>query len=362
MRRTTQAVAVIAGLIGLLSAGCQDMYLSDNIDIDFDFHPLRGASDSLHTPYVLGTEVTIYAHDALDDDEESWRLECLDESVLRVDEHLDGHIRCTAVGVGTAELRVYDESGEVVHTGEVEVRAPNRSQLYAHGPLIIGQEAGDPRVGEGETIRVLEGGMASFLVRYFDGDQRLYGNGVLVAESAGQIELFEETTFLAENREWLQLRPNATGFFNVELYAGDLEVGSVRVEGVTASEVDHVELIGQSERGADTDDPLVILAQAYDEDGDPVYGVEYQWDVGGFEQSDTGDLYRYSFDSSYDVELAARFQGHEDQILIHSNGGYVDSTNDLGCNLAGGRPGLPVVPVALLLLGLAVARQRRRRR
>ena len=363
MRNLNSAFYLLVGLVLLVSTGCQDMYLADDIDLVFDFDPLDGASDTLHSPYVLGTEVTIFADDALhdDDEEDSWQLESSDESVLRIDSAGGGYIRCTAVGVGSADISVYDDNGERVHTGTVEVRAPTRAEIYAHGPLLIGRSDEEARIDG--TVHVLQGGLASFLVRYFDGNQRLYGNGVLTAESVGtdQIDLFEETTYVFENREWLQMRPIIANTFSVELFAGEIPVAELTVEGVTPAEVDHVDLQGETERGADEEDNLCVLAQAYDGDGNPVYGAEFIWEVDGLEQTQMGDLYMYDYDPDESVDLTADFQGMVASIDIHSSGGHVSSTNNLGCSATGRPAALPEIAVFLgfVVVGVVLARRRR---
>jgi len=205
--------------------------------------------------------------------------------------------------------------------------------------------------------------MATFLVRYFDGNQRLFGNGVLRAESVGtdQIELFEETTYVFENREWLQMRPIIANTFAVELFAGDIQVAQFTVEGVTPSEVDRIDLLGESEQGADEEDTLCVLAQAYDRDGHPVYGAEFNWNVNEFEQTQMGDLYLYDYDPDFTVDLSAEFEGLEARISIHSSGGHVSSTNLLGCSSAGRPASLPeaALVLGLSVLGFTIARRRR---
>ena len=361
MRNTTRSVMVLGVMVGLASAGCSDMYLADDIDLELDFNALEGASDTLHTPYVQGTQVVIYAHDALDDDEPSWRLESSDQSVLRVAEHGDGFIRCTAVGAGTAAVRVYDEDGDRVHSGTIEVRAPTRAELYAHGPLIIGRSDEEAHVAG--TIRVVQGGTATFLVRYFDGDQELFGNGVLSAVAAGddQLELFEETSFLFENREWLQMRPITASTMELDLYGDGLPVGHFTVQGVMPIDVDHIELIGESERGAADEESLAVLAQGYDRDGNAIYGIEFLWNVDGVLQPGMGDLYRYEYDADADVDVEASFQDMTAGATIHSGGGYVSSTNIIGCSATAAAPGPVSTPILLVFAMLTVALARRRR-
>jgi hypothetical protein len=356
----------ICGLVAIGSTGCRDMYLADDIDLDFDWSPLEGVGSTLHTPYVVGTTVQIDAEDALDDDDNvDFTLESSDDSVLRIDSQADGHAHCTAVGEGESEIRVFDGGGEQIYSQTVSVRAPTRAELYFHGPLILG--LGYEEALADSTLRILRGGMGTFMVRYYDVDELLYGNGVLAAASDAEdqgISLYEEQTYLFENREWLQISALELGTYDVTLFAGDAEVGHGVVEVVDESAVDDFELIGESTGGATDDDSLAVLAQAYDDDGNPLYGVEYTWDLDGVDEGGMGDLFRYTYDRDSEVPLGATRDGMRQEITIYASGGYVSSTNNIGCSTAGAAPGAPSLPVAagaaLLLLGLSRPRRRGR--
>jgi MYXO-CTERM domain-containing protein len=104
---------------------------------------------------------------------------------------------------------------------------------------------------------------------------------------------------------------------------------------------------------------LVALAQAYDSAGRAIYGVDYSWAVDGQTEIGLGDLYRYTFDPKLPKALAATFDGHDAVAMIHSGGGFVDSSNNLGCSAV---PGGAARPVALLLVAAALALCLRRRR
>ena len=67
-----------------LLAGCSNVYLSDDIDLEFDFAPVFvEKADELHLPYVLGAEVTIGAYLHGDDSHE--------EDDIRKLEHIGTH-------------------------------------------------------------------------------------------------------------------------------------------------------------------------------------------------------------------------------------------------------------------------------
>ncbi len=360
MMMSRYAVLGLVLFFALGASGCRDMYLSDDIDIDFNWTPIEGRGDTLHTPYVVGTEVVISANDNLDssDNELGWTMTSTDEGVLRIDSVWDGRAQCVAVGAGTAEIRVHDNDGEHIYSGDIEVREPTRAELFAHGPLIIGWNS-DEALVEG-PIRILAGGMGTFLIRYYDGDDRLYGNGVLEARAADDsqdIGLEARQSYLSENREWLSISPHIPGVYDVELFAGDIPVGQGVVEAVDVDEIDQIILLGQSEIWAQDDDWLTVLAQAYDSSGNPIYGAEYIWDIDGELDTEMGDLYRYEYEDDRSVHLSADFYGLRDEIEIHSSGGYVDSTNNIGCSATGSSPS-GAAPF-LMLLAVVAFRHRR---
>ena len=101
---------------------------------------------------------------------------------------------------------------------------------------------------------------------------------------------------------------------------------------------------------ADDGSQVTVLAQPFDASHRPVYGVDFDWDVDGKQETGEGDLYRYEYDRDTDVHLTARRGAVRSSIDIHSQGGYVDSTNHLGCAASRGetRETAPVVVFAAL--------------
>jgi MYXO-CTERM domain-containing protein len=96
----------------------------------------------------------------------------------------------------------------------------------------------------------------------------------------------------------------------------------------------------------------VALAQAYDANGERIFGVDYDWNVGGVVQQGDGDLYRYQFKSGQFVMVRAQRGTHADAVQIQSEGGHVGSTNHIGCAAGGGGGSLWGGLVGLGLLGL----------
>jgi hypothetical protein len=327
-------------VIMLCASGCRKVQLSDNIDTDFNWRPLEGITGTLHNPYVVGSTVRIYAEDNRRSDKESnWTLESSNENVLHVDSYGEGSIVCTAVGVGESDIYVYDEDGERIHTQTLRVLAPTHTKIYSRGPILVGDGFEAAQIEE--PVRILSGGTATFLVHYYHNDTRLYGTGTLTATSREDVLLYEETTVLLEQREWLQVTPNAEGIATIDLgvKGGDSDqFDSFQIQGVSAEDIHQIDLIGESEDLASDESSLVVLAQAYDAQANPIYGVEYRWDVDGQDITGDGDLYRYVYDHDTQVNLGAHYDELSDDIQIHASSGEVTSTNDLGCSVTSVHP------------------------
>jgi uncharacterized protein (TIGR03382 family) len=357
-RTTTTALMMIAGLA---LAGCDGPELHDDIDLELDFK--LTPSDELHLPYVAGSTVRITATDGDADDERDrfWTLESSDESILRIDQQTEGTATCLAMREGFVTMRVFDEEGEMIHDAEIEVAQPDRVQLLPHGPLIVGIET----PVEDSGINILSGGEATMLVRYFRGDQVLFGNGALRVEtSSPDITAHPETTFVFENREWLQVTPNMPGSHEVALFVGDVSLGTLAVEARTVDEVESIELIEEQDVDfSDVEDGrlMTALGMARLEDGEPIYGVELTWDLDGDGEPGTGDLFRYEFVEDAVSVLGVEFDGMRAEVEIHGEEGFVDSSNDLGCSTSGrgSSSGATFGLGVLLALGASLRRRKR---
>lgn len=165
-----------------------------------------------------------------------------------------------------------------------------------------------------------------------------------------------QQTFLLEDRDWLQFSVMGPGAAQIQLLAGGHPVAVLPVVPVEPAAIQRLRLLGEDEFGARKDQWLVVLAQAYEDAGRAIYGMEYQWDVDGQAAQGMGDIYRYKYDPGRPRDLSARFGGGEARAPIHSSQGYVDSTNHLGCSMAPrAQPGS-----AALLLAIAALLGRRR--
>jgi hypothetical protein len=358
-------VLALAGALALGGCGPK-ITLTDDIDLTWDFAlTFSRFDDTLHTPYVKGAPVSLIVSSSDEhQDLSGWVVKSSDPTIFRVDaiepDAKGGGLtaRGVAVGEGTAQLTVFDADGNEVGHGTAEVLAPDRVELDAHGYLILGKD-GDAPVAE---ARILENGTATYLVRYFRGARELHGNGILSVDAPAGITATPRTTFLFENREWLTLTAAAVADKSIQLYADGTPFAVVPVITVPEADIAQVTILTQSEKGHDDGDWLVALAQAYDGLGRRVFGVDYAWDVDGVQETADGDLYRYSYKKGqYQMVTAAR-AGHSDTTMIQSDGGYVDSSNNIGCAAAPGhtRGAAPLAASALVGLVLVAARRRRR--
>jgi MYXO-CTERM domain-containing protein len=334
--------------------------MTDDIDLTWDLTLTpRRFEDNLHAPYVRGALVTLYARSSDDgDDLRGWTIESSDPEVFRIDAVVPSTgrelvMRGQAVGEGTARLTLRNGDGDAMGAGVAEVMVPDRVELDAHGSLILGRDD-EAAVRE---ARVLVGGEATYLVRYFRGGRELHGNGVLAVEPPAGVTGQARTTFLFENREWLTLGATAEGAGTLRLFADGAPAGELVVVGVPEAAIADVVVLTQGEGGHEDGDWLAALAQAYDAAGERIFGVDYAWDVGGAQQLGDGDLYRYQFRSGRYEMVRAQRGTHSDAAMIQSSGGFVDSTNNVGCAAGGGGGSLAV---GLAALGLIAGRRRRR--
>jgi len=348
---------ILLGLLLSAITGCKTTYIADDVDFDFDFFELV-VGDELHSPYVTGAEVTLSARTHDDDETRAgWALSSSNESVLRIEDQADGRARCRAVAPGFAHIIAFDEDGEQVAEGDVEVRNPTRAELWPHGWLIV-----DAPKREVRPV-ILAGGTATFEVRYFDGDQELFGNSALTVESDQDVTATPRQTMFFERREWLQITPSTEGTRSVRLLAGGQHIAETTIDVVTAADVARIDLVHEADWEAEDDNLVVVLAQPRLEDERPVYGVEFSWDLDGDGQEGLGDLFRYYYEEDHERVLGSEFDGLRAETVIEASRGYVDSSNRLGCNVAHRHDGWGWLIGVTLVVSLRLrSRSTRRRR
>lgn len=347
-------------LLAALVACTPEVKVYDDIDFTWDFGlTLDPVTSSLNTPYVKGAPVTIYIEADDRHDVAGWRVYSSDDSVFRINSIRPGineHklvAQGKAVGEGIATLIIDDGEGDAKGDAAIEVLRPDNVGLAAHGYMIL-DRAEEAVVSD---VRMVEGGTATYLVRYFRGAQELHGNSVLETETPSGITALRRTSFLFENREWLSVTSASRGIQSIGLAADGDPMSAVTVITVPETDIASVKLHGQPEKGHEDGDWLVLLAQSYDASQRKIFGVDYAWEVGGWSETEAGDLYRYKFEANESTFVTAERNGHSDTVDISSDEGFVDSSNRVGCNTSAGGAG---IVVALGLLGL-VGRRRKSR-
>jgi hypothetical protein len=346
-------------LLTALAACGRTVTVTDDFDLTWDFKvtPFDRYVDKLHSPYVRGTQLTIWVTSDDDSDKvQNWEVVSSDPGVLMMmDQEFDGTslgVHALAVGEGPVDLAVIDDHGERVGHGKAEVALPDEVQLAAHGYLIVGQ---DDRAPVSEA-RIALNDTATYLVRYYQGGRELYGNSVLTATVENGVVAEPKQSYLFEKREWLSLTAGAAGPSTTQLLVDGTHISDVQVVSVPATDITDVAVIAQSEQGASNGQWLVVLAQATDTLGRNVFGVDYNWVVNGNAQTADGDLYRYQFTKGDNEVLEVERAGHTDLVNIQSDRGYVDNSNRVGCAAAGGG----TLQLGVLALAWCVRRRRRR--
>jgi hypothetical protein len=325
------ASLVCALSLAAFSLGCEGKQLHDDVDIVFDFDPvldLDADEYHLHSPYVVGTEVTFdYAGDA-----PGWTLESSDPSVMALDPDGRG-VRGVAVGEGTTTLTVRDAKGDVLEEAEVSAWLPDRATLVPNGMAIIGF----PEPTDHATVEV--DGTATFEVLYQRSGNRLFGTGLLSVGGDPDLGAVAVETSFWERREWLQLTPHAVGTATLPLYCGAVTLPPLTVTVVPpGSAVDMTlvydrDLVNSPEDGQS----LTILARVFDGKGEPIYGAEPSWMINEQALAGEGDLFRFEYREEASKSVAATYGGLRADLRFPGEDGHVDSSNNIGCGVAPGR-------------------------
>lgn len=353
----------IAGFLAVATlSGCNDPYkFRDDIDTGFDFlmaitllDRFDADGDLLNGPYVVGAPVGLSVYTRRDNRMDGWTLRSADPDVFTLGEStFDGEAGILAyaglaVGPGLGDIELLDEDGDVRDVVEVDVRVPTRIELQAAGPLFVGGGSFvEPITPE---PRVLAGHIATFRVAYFDGDQELNGNAPL--EAVGDdMDVSIEKTWLFENRDWIHVTPQTEGEHALGIVVDGDPLATVPIHAVPESEIAQIDLYGEEEDGSEEGDSLALLAQAWDAEDRPIYGVEYAWDRAGVEEPGLGDLYRYNYAEADEAVVGANLGEHRAEITIHGEG-WVDSSNNVGCETIQGPKAATIAGVlGLLFLG-----------
>jgi len=284
----TRALMLI-GLWGICSAlaGCQEVTIVDDVDLDFNWNPLTGPSDALHTPYVQGASFSVWVNTTKKQSLHGWQMKSADNGVMTLgtaalssdDEALN--VSAAALKPGSVELSVVDSAGEVRHKRTVEVRFPDRVDILPHGPLLLGESD----VPSEERPQVLHDGTATFLVQYFAGGDRLAGHGALDVVPAANIDAHAERTSFLEDRDWLVIDAQNEGVTgDLTLKVAGQTARTLTVDAVAESAIDHMVLAGGDAKDAHTKDWEVVYAQAFDAQARSIYGVEFAFTATAIKQ------------------------------------------------------------------------------
>ncbi len=352
-----------------LATGCNvdPVYFTDDVDLSFDFIqqllPMFPGADMTHGPYVVGSSFRVFVNTQRSTQSmAAWSCESSDPSVFTVNavsfnrgESADTDwlaVDVTMVGDGEADLVVLD-GDRVVDTTIIDARVPDSAELHAAAPLFV--DTGGLVPTRSDSPQILTGGQATYEVRWFQGGEPIHGHGALSVDAGGEVEVTTEQTWFFESRDWIHVFPLNDGPATFTLRSYGFDVQDVTIHGVSAESVAQIDVFGGQENGAEEGAWLGLMAQATDARGEPIHGVDFAWDRDGVEEYGVGDLYRYEFAPLEEVPMKARFGDvASDEVVIHAAGGYVDSSNYVGCDSS------TVGPTALLgLVGLALARRRR---
>ncbi len=364
-----------------LVIGCgTDAALSDNIELEIQGFELGQPDNTLHSPYVRGAEFKVsgFGEDVPDDAQ----IVSEDKEILRPTSDTRSLTRSfKAEGAGRSAFRVLD-GRDSLRRGGVIVMTANDAKLHFHGDVLLGTATTETEI---ESPKILVGGTATFLVNYYRGKRRLHGHGVLTVEpeegSAWSDTILDRSwhwgvnsgfsgendalrvrvkeTFFSADRDWLQISPKQPGEHTIQLFADGAPIGEVTIQAVTEDDVEAILVRKRSEEDLSEGDAGLALAEAFDLNGERIYGLEYAWDIDGQQQDDEGDLFKYFFDATNPGTLCAVFEEHESITQIHASRGYVGSTNDvaMSCEASGGVHNT-ISLISLLLFGGLIRRRR----
>ena len=353
--------------VALLGGCTSEFTFTDSVNSRFlERAPRAEFGDELSTPYVLGARFTTFIEDREGDANfAGWTVRVADPRVLALREKaprwVDDHtlaLDLEAVGEGTTELLLLDPSGEVQGSASAEVRVPTRAQLFASAIAALEDE--DFR-GETPHPQILAGGTASFVVQYLADDLRLQGSTQLEVATTPAIEAVIQHSRAADNRDIVQISTGEPGLEALELWVGGLQLQRVEVDVVGPEAVAAIDLIHRKGvSSAESEGDWLVVAQAYDDLRDPVYGVGFGWDLEGQTFEQAGDVLVYAHDAEREnlKTVTAWAAGIEASMPIYAADAEVFTSNDdaFNCNV----DGRGAAPWWALVLVLGLGRRRRR--
>jgi MYXO-CTERM domain-containing protein len=335
----------------------------------FEITLFAKAQDDLHTPYVLGSAFTISiaSTDYTSSQVAGWTLVSSDPSVLAVQPTSGaGEFSATAAGAGTTTLEVLGGGGTILDTHVVSVAAPDSVQLCSHGLLLAGASDAQAQVSRASLV---QGGIATFLVRYFQGGQELYGNHAVTTTATGAVTAKTTTSSFGDDRDWVEIDSGATtGTGQVTLSVGGQVSATVPSQVVGPSAITSVGVAAQSDANAADGDTLYVFGRAFDANDVDVYGATFGWLSNGVPITSVdptangpADMILYTYKQSATVALTAELDGDTSPpTTVHGTGATLTTSADVGCSI--GPPGGRRMSALWGAVSLALLALRRRRR
>jgi len=161
-----------------------------------------------------------------------------------------------------------------------------------------------------------------------------------------------------QNREWLSLgclEPEA-GSVSLQVSKGSL--GNLDLVPVGPEDIEQVIIGAEDTNGAEDGQYLYLLARAFDIDGSKIFAVDFDWDVDGVVETGEGDLFRYAYHDGTYADVSASAGLASDTIRIEMSGGWVTTSNNIGCATAAGSPSLAVLLSLLTAMVGLIFRER----
>lgn len=387
------ASSSLRGIVGLglgLSlalGGCSDRFIVQDGVLSSQFDLERALNlevVDLHAPYVRGARLSFLVIDRLHSvDFEGWTLDADDPAIaevleVKVTEHPRSarrpeasqsalSVKIRAVDVGETTLVLRDRQGDARAEVPFEVAAPDRFQLLAAAPLLVAPETHE----EVEVPRVVTGGAAAFLLRYFDGDRPLHGTlDVEAAPPPGSegldVEGFKDLEadvhpFHFLSYDWVRVHVQSQGIFPIELTHDGALLHVLEVEGVSPGEIATLELHGVDEARVAYGETRQIALRARDGAARPLHGVVARWTADDLEidEGARGDLVSYERADRLPITLTAHVGELALSTQVHGEAFHVRSSSDVewgdGCSIDA-RHEAPWP--SLILVGLAARRRR----
>jgi len=285
MKKNMEKSMWLWGMLSLfLVVGCTPAPVEFHDDLDLNICILCHENSLLNTPYVVGTEIrfTVFRNEngpGLD----GAVLASSDGSILSISGVESGSDTVSATGKalspGTVELVLFEdqEMNGTISTAEVEVAQPDAAHFYFAGPIIIHRDSLQNPVEE--SVQIVAGGTAAFLVEYTKDGQRLYGNGVLVPKPSSESVLVEvDHVYFFENNDWLIVTPLEEGLHTVDIEVGGEIIDTLTLEVVNEEAIQSVSVFEEKAPKGDQDgEQLFVWAVGQDANGEWIYGVDFQW-------------------------------------------------------------------------------------